>query len=49
MRDQLKVVIIGQFAEGTKSITFSTTQKYLKQKRFATKMLIFSSMRQFDH
>lgn len=49
MKDQPKVVIIGQFAEGTKNITYSMTQKYLKQKRFVTKMLIFSSMRQFDH
>lgn len=49
MRDRLKEVIIGQFAEGTKSITYSTTQKYLQQKRFVTKMHTSLSMRQFDN
>jgi len=49
MRDQLKVVIIGQFAGETKSITYLTTLKYLKQKRYVTKMHISSSMRLFDH
>lgn len=48
MKDQLKVVIIGQYAEEMKNTIFLMTLKCHRQIRFVIKMRIFSFMRQSE-